>query len=148
MEERSAGISADSTCSYALVVGPKPGGRALGRSGDPRAGEGSCAERAHHAENFVVAPSWIERRLEDKIGRLIKGVVCLVVVESGEVARRSNQGVLSLEFAAESGLRIFDRHRDTQLIVCESLRDPETVLTRPTEAHVILRVNRHWASLC
>src|SRR5579864_5193678 len=144
MDEWHTSVRADSARGDALVVGRKPGGRAFGRSGDSRAGEGPCSEGTHYAENLVVAPPWIESCLENEIRALVKGVVGLVIIQTSQIARRCNQAVLGLEFAAESGLRIFHGQRHRQLVVREGLRDPETKLTRPTEADVILRVNRHW----
>src|SRR4029077_14500626 len=101
MEEWHASISADSTCCYGLVIGERTRDRgvvdgARRCSGRSSAGEDSRAERAHHAENFVVAPTWIESCLKDKIRALVKGIVRLVVVQTSQIAGCSNQGVLRL----------------------------------------------------
>ncbi len=52
----------------------------------PAQGKILARNGSHHAENLVVAPSWIESCLEDKIRALVKGVVCLVVVKTSQIA--------------------------------------------------------------
>src|SRR5580700_10058450 len=93
VKEGRASIDADAssgpaivTCKRARVSGADTVNDARGCRTSSNAGENPRAEGAYHAEDFVVAPSRFKHRLDDKVRRLVKGIVGLVVVQTTQIA--------------------------------------------------------------
>ncbi len=80
------------------------------------AGEDAVAEAAEHAEHFVVSETGFENDLRDDIGRRIKGVIGVEVVEPAADSRRTQQEVVSVVMAGQSCLRVFHRYGEPDLV--------------------------------
>src|SRR5215469_15525840 len=88
VEERHAGVPADSASSDALVVSQRTrarravdGARRVSARSCTR--EDPCMECAHKTEDFVVTPPWIGGHFKYEVGGAVERIVGLIVKESG-----------------------------------------------------------------
>src|SRR5262249_1895087 len=99
------------------------------------------AEAAHDSHNFVVAPSWIGRRLDEEVRRTVQAVPAGVdeVVQTASRSGRVNKEIVREASAADGRLRTFDAYAQRELIPV--LRNAESVRTLPCPADDVLRVD-------
>src|SRR5437588_5302379 len=119
----------------------------------------AIAERAKDTEDFIVAPSGIDCRLDDRVGRFVDGVSGCIheVVQAAAVAWSVDEGVAGRRdggradsggadggeaSSADGGLWSFDRETQSKLAT-EILHDAEGILAGPCEADHVLWVNDH-----
>src|SRR4029077_6729115 len=119
----------------------------------------TIAERAKDTEDFIVAPSGIDCRLEDHVGRFVDGVSGRIheVVQAAAVRRSVGEGIAGGRdggranrgggnggeaSSADGRLGCFDRETQSKL-AAEIFHDAEAVLASPGEANHVLRVNLH-----
>ena len=163
--KRPAGVGAEAATILCAVVGApsvRPRGctaAAGSQGGNVFAGEDPVAEAAEHAEDFVVSEAGLENQLGDNVGRRVKGIAgsrstrgdaggagCAScnprIIESPARPSRADQKVRGVVVRGHRGLRIFQRSREPDF-VAEILSHARPVLPRPTEAHRILRIDRH-----
>src|SRR5262249_31643369 len=101
----------------------------------------AITERTYDAHDFVVAVSWIERRLDHEVWRFVSCIAGGIdeVVQAAARTGRVEKEVVVGAAAAERGLRTLDAQADREFIPV--LRDAEPVRALPSPSHDVLRID-------